>query len=63
MQKDKYPRGKLNEDDEGVLDIAVGVQDKTLIVSFGKNISWFGLSKSEAIAFASHIMGKATEME
>ncbi len=38
-----YPRGKLNDSDEGGLKIAIGVQDKTVIVAFGTPTASIGL--------------------
>lgn len=55
----EYPRGKLNDTDEGRLDIAIGVQDQTVIVNFGKKIRWIGMSKPEAIQFATTILKHA----
>lgn len=36
----RYPRGKLNDDDDGELMIAITEQDNTVIISFGKMVSW-----------------------
>jgi hypothetical protein len=55
----QYPRGKLNDTDEGALPIAVGVQDQTVIINFGKKVRWIGMSKPEAIQFATVIMKHA----
>ena len=54
-----YPRGKLNDADEGGLKIAIAVQDKTVIVAFGTPTAWIGLDKHTAIAFANGILEKA----
>src|SRR5690554_4587002 len=45
---DQYPRGKLNADDEGQLAIAITTKDKTVIVDFGKGVTWLGLGAEEA---------------
>lgn len=52
----KYPRGKLNSEDEGTLDIRMAMKDGTFIVHFGKPVVWIGMSKEEAYNFARIIM-------
>jgi hypothetical protein len=54
-----FPRGKLNEDDEGGLIIGLRIENNRLIIGFGKRISWIGLGKPEAIQFAKMIIEKA----
>lgn len=58
----EYPRGKLSEDDEGALNIAIGVRDKTLIINFGKQVGWLGFGKDDALAFANAVIKRANEM-
>ena len=55
-----FPRGKLNEADEGGLRIAIGVQDKTIIIDFGTPTAWIGLDKQTALALAASIQEKAS---
>lgn len=59
---EQYPRGKLNADDEGQLQLAVGVQDKTLIIDFGKQVVWLGLDYFTAVEFAKTILRRAEEI-
>lgn len=59
----KYPRGKLSEDDEGELQIAITIKDNTIIVAFGKPITWIGLAKQDAINFANLLLTKASEID
>jgi hypothetical protein len=54
-----YPRGKLNEADEGALPMRIGVRDNTVVIDFGKKVAWIGMSKPEAIAFAKLILKHA----
>lgn len=54
-----YPRGKLNQHDEGGLQIAIGVQDKTVIIDFGTPTTWIGLDKHTALALANSLIEKA----
>jgi hypothetical protein len=59
----KYPKGKLNNDDEGELEIALTRKENVIIISFGKNISWIGFNKTLAIEFANAILEKAEEIQ
>lgn len=52
---ERYPRGKLNADDEGALTFAVGMQDKTVIITFGQPVAWMGLDKATALDLAAAI--------
>lgn len=61
-EMEKYPRGKLSDDDEGAVRIAIGVRDKTLVIDFGKDLSWIGMGKAEAIEFANAIIKRAEEL-
>ena len=57
-----FPRGKLNDSDEGGLQIAIGVRDKTVIVDFGTPTTWIGLDKQTALALANGIIEKANSI-
>ena len=54
-----YPRGKFNDSDEGGLKIAIGLQDKTVVIAFGTPTAWIGLDKQTPIDFANGILEKA----
>jgi hypothetical protein len=56
-----FPRGKFNADDEGGLCFAVGHQDKTVIVNFGKPVKWIGLDANGAMELAELIIAHALE--
>ncbi len=56
---DPYPRGKLNADDEGALAICIGLQDKTIIIDFGKPVKWIGFEHQDAINLANNILKHA----
>lgn len=57
-----FPRGKLNADDEGGLKIGLAVKDRTVIIAFGKEVAWLGMSKPEAIELGRAIIAKAEEI-
>lgn len=48
----RFPEGKLNENDEGELRLAVTSKDGKVIVDFGKPVNWLGLSRDQAMEFA-----------
>jgi len=48
---------KISKGDELELNIRIGMRDDgLLIVDFGKPISWFGMTKDQAIQFAKDIL-------
>ena len=57
-----FPRGKLNAEDEGGLRIGLAIRDRTVVIAFGKEVAWLGMSKPEAIAFGQAIIDKAKEI-
>ena len=44
----KFPMGKLNEDDEGELRLALGLSNGKIIFNFGKPVAWLGLDYETA---------------
>lgn len=59
----KFPRGKITENDEGELKIAIGVKDNTIIVDFGKQVCWLGLDKQSALELANILIKHANSMK
>lgn len=59
----EFPQGKLNDDDEGELRMAIITKEKTVIIDFGKPVHWLGMSRDEARAFGELIIQKANEPE
>ncbi len=57
----EFPAGKLNDDDEGGLQMAIFTKDENLIIEFGTPVHWLGMSKAEAKEFARAILKKADE--
>lgn len=58
----EFPRGKMSQDDEGALRIAIGIKDKTIIVAFGTSVKWIGLDKQTATALANDLLEKANSL-
>ena len=47
----KFPQGKLNQDDEGELRLAVSSAGDLVRIDFGKAITWLAMPPDEAIEF------------
>lgn len=58
-----YPHGKLNEDDEGGLKLAISTERGTVRLDFGKDIKWFALPPDEALALAAVIAKHAMRLK
>ena len=57
----EFPEGKVSEDDEGELQLAVGRQGGKVIISFGKAVSWIGIDPGQAEELGNIIIKKAKE--
>jgi hypothetical protein len=60
---DKYPRGKISDDDEGESVLAINVRDKTVIVMFPEPMRWIGMSKETALRVAHKLIERANEIK
>lgn len=60
---DQYPRGKLCEDDEGALQVAMAIQDRTVVVDFGKAVPWIGLDAATARQMARSLLRLSDEID
>lgn len=63
-----FPRGKLNPDDEGGLNIGVTKDEHgTVIINFGKSVEWIGLPPEQVSSFCAlllkHAGAKKVEIE
>lgn len=63
-ESNKYPRGKLNEHDEGQTSMAIAADNKkgVVIVQFFKPIAWLGLPKQQALELSELLKSKANEL-
>ena len=59
---DKYPHGKLRDDDQGETMMAISVQGDAVVITFPKSLDWIGLDKRTAINVARTIMRRASEI-
>lgn len=64
MNDNPYPRGKLNDSDEGAINISISVdqETETVLINFGKEISWVGFDKATAIALSMALMRGANKL-
>jgi len=59
----QFPLGKVNEDDEGELNVAIYTDKKgTIFLDFGKPTAWIGLDPTSARLLASKLTKYAEEM-
>jgi hypothetical protein len=60
----QFPRGKLAEEDEGEIKIAIAADPKsqTIIIDFGKPTAWIGFTAEQAIEIAETLQAKAWEL-
>jgi hypothetical protein len=56
-----YPDGMLNEDDEGAINIAIGIEEGNVIVNFGKPVAWLGLPGDQAIEMGRTLIKRGRE--
>jgi hypothetical protein len=59
----REPYGKLTDDDEGEIRLAVAADrdTETVIIDFGKDVSWVGMRPEQAEAFGQLLIEKAKE--
>jgi hypothetical protein len=54
-----FPRGRLDEYDEGGLALAISKYNGTVRFDFGKKVAWFALPPDQAITLAELILKTA----
>lgn len=59
----QYPRGKLNADDMGAIQIKVSTFKNRLIIQFNKSTTWIGFDKNGAVQFAEAIKKLAESLD
>lgn len=59
----KFPEGKLNQDDEGEIRMAIGSENGKIIMNFGKPTAWIGFNPTQARSLANLLILKANLME
>lgn len=59
----EFPDGKLNEEDEGQLRLAITARDGNVIIAFGKPVAWLAMPADEAAKFADAIYKRVREVK
>lgn len=59
----KFPEGKLNQADEGELQLGITHDAGNVIIDFGTQVTWIGLPPSKAIEFANMIIQHANALK
>jgi hypothetical protein len=54
-----FPEGELNDDDEGEIRIAIGMQGDKVVIDFGKPTAWIGFTKEQAKQIAEMLLKHA----
>jgi hypothetical protein len=55
-----FPRGKMNEDDEGGLQIGVAVDSAgRVVINFGTEVKWIALEREYVVHFATILLRRA----
>jgi hypothetical protein len=60
-----FPRGAIDEHDQGEIKMAIAANPstQTVLMHFGKNITWVGFGPNDARALAKSLMAKAKELD
>lgn len=58
----KYPQGKISENDEGELKVGITTVNNKIVVSFGKSVTWIGMTKEEALGLAEILTERANKL-
>lgn len=61
MPNNKYPDGKLNEHDQGEIDIMIGMENGRVILSFPKPMVWIGMPPDMAANIGVALIQRARE--
>ena len=61
----QFPRGKLNEHDDGELRVALGIDltTRTIVMDFSRKISWLGLDHRSAKELAAKLEELAESLD
>lgn len=58
----KFPDGKINEQDQGEILFGITVKDNTVVMSFGKSVEWIGFTREEAIQVGQNLIDRARQI-
>lgn len=55
----RHPEGRLTDDDEGEIRIAIGSRDGAVVIDFGKPVHWIGFTPKQAMKIAEDLVKHA----
>jgi hypothetical protein len=58
-----FPEGKLTKDDEGAIQFALFVRGGKVIIDFGTQVHWLGMTAQQAADLGSLLIKRAREAE
>jgi hypothetical protein len=58
----KYPNGAIDETDEGEIKLAIYTKRNTVVIDFGKDLSWFAMTKAELEPFIELLQSKLEQL-
>lgn len=58
----KFPEGKLTDDDEGEIRLAIGAKDGNVVIDFGQPVCWTAMPPDAALKFAAALIEKAKSL-
>ena len=61
MTDEKYPNGKLNDDDEGALMVKISTEKGVVRIDFGEPTQWFGMTPDMAVDMAISLVNNARQ--
>lgn len=55
----EYPNGRLRDDDQGAVSVAIGHEKGVVTMQFPKNLNWIGFTADQAIDIAQTLIDLA----
>lgn len=55
----EFPNGRLNDDDQGAVAVAIAHQNGAVTLQFPKNLNWIGFTPEQAIDIAQSLIEHA----
>jgi hypothetical protein len=63
MSDPQYPHGKLNDDDEGALQLLVYTEENNVVINFGKPVVWVAMPPANIRELAALLLKRADELD
>ena len=49
---ERYPEGKMTEQDEGAIHFAIGTKEGKVVIQFASSVAWIGMPPEQAMEMA-----------